>query len=227
MTGGGRPRSRAHARPSMRRRISHGSISTATIRMTPRNAGTAPGGSARSPRPPSPRRRPRMMRVIGTPSRSTLSISTTRIAPRHDADHAAAPAEDRGAADDHRGDDDQLGAQAELAGSTPLSWATSSARRVAQSEDSTIGADAHPARLDAGIVGRLLVAAGRVRSRSPSGSWRARRRRSRRRSRTRWIWLLKPSALISPSGRRRDIRRLELERDDSGRRSGRARGRGR
>jgi hypothetical protein len=63
------------------RRISHGSISTAMSRIRPRKAGTAPGGSCdmactSMSTPPT-----LMMRVVGTPSRSTLSISTTMAAP--------------------------------------------------------------------------------------------------------------------------------------------------
>ena len=51
------------------------------------------------------------------------------------ADDAAAAAKDRGASDDHRGDDDQLGVEAGL-GEMPLSWAAAmSAATVAQSED--------------------------------------------------------------------------------------------
>ncbi len=49
-----------------------------------------------------------IIRVTGTPSRSTLSISTTRMHAERAAEDAAAAAEDRGAADDHRGDDDEL-----------------------------------------------------------------------------------------------------------------------
>ena len=49
-----------------------------------------------------------MVRVIGTPSRSTLSISTIRIGAEAGAEDAAAAAENAGAADDDGGDDDQL-----------------------------------------------------------------------------------------------------------------------
>ena len=92
-----------------------GSISTAASRIRPRKAGTAPGGSwaiacTSIIVPPTS-----MVRVIGTPSRSTLSISTIRIAPRQAPSDAAAAAEDAGAADDDGGDDDQLGALAVLA----------------------------------------------------------------------------------------------------------------
>ena len=82
--GGGRPRSRAHSRGTTRRRTSQGSISTATISTTPRKAGTAPGGNCATAAtsifsPPTS-----MMRVIGTPSRSTLSIRPMSTAPRHE-----------------------------------------------------------------------------------------------------------------------------------------------
>ena len=68
----------------MRRRTSHGSISTAMIRMTPRKAGTAPGGNCETAATSIFSSPTWMMRVIGTPSRSTLSIRPTRMAPRHD-----------------------------------------------------------------------------------------------------------------------------------------------
>ena len=101
------------------------------------------------------------MRVIGTPSRSTLSISTTRIDAEAGAEHAAAAAEDRGAADDHRGDDDQFQALAVLGDDALVLGDLHQAGERGAEGRQQVGAHAHPARRDAGIGRRLLVAAGR------------------------------------------------------------------
>ena len=112
--GAGSPRRRAHSRPSALRRISQGSTSTATIRMRPRKAGTAPGGSCAT-----------ACIFISTSSTSTMRVDRHALAQHlvdeHDeddaeraAEDAAAAAEDRGAADDDRGDDDELEALAGL-----------------------------------------------------------------------------------------------------------------
>ncbi len=68
-------------RPISRRRRTQGSISTASSSISPRKAGTAPGGSWAIPwtaisLPPIT-----IVRVAGMPSRSSLSISTIRSAP--------------------------------------------------------------------------------------------------------------------------------------------------
>src|SRR5882672_7201194 len=80
--GGGWPFRRANARAKTRRRMIHGSIRTAAIRMMPRKAGTAPGGSCAIACTSILAPATSITRVIGTPSRSTLSISTIRMAPR-------------------------------------------------------------------------------------------------------------------------------------------------
>ena len=61
-----------------------GSISTATSRIRPRKAGTAPGGREAMAWTCISWSPTLSVRVIGTPSRSTLSIRTTRIAPRQE-----------------------------------------------------------------------------------------------------------------------------------------------
>ena len=77
------------------------------------------------------------------------------------ADDPAATAQDGGAADDDGGDDDQLGGKAGLRGDAlVLGDRHQSGERGAERRQK-IGADAHPARRDAGIDRRLLVAAGR------------------------------------------------------------------
>ena len=52
------------------------------MRIRPRNAGTAPGGICAMAWTSMSWPPILTMRVVGIPSRSTLSISTTRIAPR-------------------------------------------------------------------------------------------------------------------------------------------------
>ena len=62
----------------------YGSISTATIKSSPRNTGTAPTGSEKTALTAISSSPIWMVRVIGQPSRSTLSSSTTSMAPRHE-----------------------------------------------------------------------------------------------------------------------------------------------
>ena len=80
--GGGRPRSHAQRRATTRRRTTYGSISTATSRSRPRKTGTAPTGSEETAFTFTSTPLIIIVRVIGTPSRRTLSISTITSAPR-------------------------------------------------------------------------------------------------------------------------------------------------
>ena len=132
------------------------------ISTTPRKAGTAPGGNCATAAtsifsPPTS-----MMRVIGTPSRSTLSIRPMNTAPEARADHPAAPAEDRRAADHHRGDGDEFGADAVGRIGVLALRDVHQARDDGAQRGQDVGAHAHEARVDAGVARRLLVAAGGV-----------------------------------------------------------------
>ena len=103
-----------------------------------------------------------IVRVVGMPSRSSLSISTISERAEHRADDPAAAAEDAGAADDHRGDHDQLGAEARLAvGALGLGDREQAGDHGGQRGDHE-RADAHEVGVDAAQVGRGEVAAGRV-----------------------------------------------------------------
>ena len=208
-TGGGSvPRSRASSRGISLRRMIQGSISTAASRIRPRKAGTAPGGREAIAWTCISWLPTLSVRVIGTPSRSTLSISTTRTAPRQRAEHPAAAAEDRGAADDHGGDDDQLGAQAVLRGDAlVLGHVHQPGERGAQRRQDE-AADAHELRVDAGIFGRQRVAADGVGLVAPAGAGEHDRRRRIATSTKTRIWLLKPSALLSPSAKKANSRAL-------------------
>ena len=79
--GAGLPVSRAQIRAAPPPLIAQGSISTAPSRIRPRKAGTAPGGSCAVPCTSILMPATSTMRTVGTPSRSTLSISTTSAAP--------------------------------------------------------------------------------------------------------------------------------------------------
>ena len=153
-----RPQTRRYAR----RRTSHGSISTATISTTPRKAGTAPGGNCATAEtsifsPPTS-----MMRVTGTPSRSTLSIRPMKIAPRHEPmtrprpPKIAAPPTITEAMAMSSAPMPKVGS-ASLLCATFINPASHGAQR-----GQDIGAHAHEAGVDAGVARRLLVAARRV-----------------------------------------------------------------
>ena len=75
------------------------------------------------------------------------------------AEHPAAPAQDRGAADDHRGDHDQLGTLPVLRGDALVLGDVHQAGQRGAQRGQDEAADAHQPRVDAGILGRLLVAA--------------------------------------------------------------------
>ena len=149
-------RARNRAKPPP---VAQGSISTAPTSKSPRKAGTAPGGNcATAPisigTPPTS-----MTRVIGTPSRSTLSISTVSAAPRHEPRTRPRPAADRGAAHDHGGDHDELGALAVLRGDALVLRDVHQPRERRRERRDHIGADARAGRRDAGVTRRLLIAA--------------------------------------------------------------------
>ena len=114
------------------------------------------------------------------------------------AEDAAATAEDRCAADDHRGDDDQFGAEAGLGrDALVLGDRHQSGDRGAQRGEQE-AADAHPARRDAGVDRRLLVAAGGEGLVAPAGLGEHNGAKQMMTSAI-GIWLLKPQALVSPN----------------------------
>ena len=86
------------------------------------------------------------------------------------AEHPPAPAQDRGAADDHGGDDDQLGSQAILRGDALVLGDVHQAGQGRAQGGEHEAADAHDARVDAGILGRQRVAADGVGLVAPTGA---------------------------------------------------------
>ena len=172
---------RPEARPARCRRMMNGSISTATIRRTPRKAGTAPAGSVKIAWTCTSSPSTMSVRVIGKPSRSTLLISTTSSAPRKLPRTRPRPP------------------RIEAPPMMTAAMTISSALRPACGDDALvlgdrhqagergaergeqIGADAHPARRDAGVDRGLLVAAGGEGLVAPAGLGEHERRRWRRR----------------------------------------------
>ena len=137
-----------------------GSISTAMTRMRPRNAGTAPAGNWLSAFTVTsdavdldgPGRRPALAQHLVDEHREHGAEAAS--------DHPAPAAEDRSAADDDGGDHDQFGAEAELRRHALVLGNRHEAGQRRAQRRQEIGADAHPARWNAGIDRRLLVAAG-------------------------------------------------------------------
>ena len=86
------------------------------------------------------------------------------------ADHPPPPAQDRGAADDHGGDDDQLGSQAILRGDALVLGDVHQAGQGRAQGGQHEAADAHDARVDAGILGCQRVTAYGIGLVAPTGA---------------------------------------------------------
>ena len=156
-------------RAGSRWRMMSGSISTATSSNTPMNAGTAPAGREKC-----------ACTSIGSPliirhagDRHALAQHLVdedgQQRAEEAAEHAAASAEDRGAADDDGRDDDQLGAETALRGCALVLRDGHQAGDGRAERGEEIGADAHPARRNAGVDRRQLVAACGERLVAPAG----------------------------------------------------------
>ena len=103
-----------------------------------------------------------MMRVIGTPSRNTLSIRPTRIAPRHDPITRPRPPKIAVPPTITEAMTIELGAETECrVGILALREIHQSGGDGAK-RGQHVGAHANKAGVDAGVAGGLLVAAGRI-----------------------------------------------------------------
>ena len=210
-TGGGSvPRRRASRRGISLRRMIQGSISTAASRIRPRKAGTAPGRQGGHGL--------HLHLLVADLERARDRHALAQhLVDQHDqdrtqarAEHPAAPAQDRGAADDHRGDDDQLGAQAVLRGDAlVLGDVHQAGQRGAQGGEHE-AADAHAVACRCRHTRPPARCRRRRRSRSPSGCGPARSPPTTATSTKTRIWLLKPSALPSPSAKNANSLRLDL-----------------